>query len=329
MNIAHAQPNVLVTSVGRRVSLLRHIQHAVASTSGGKVIAVDLNPSLSAACQIADVAIPICPVTSPNYPNELLAICQQHSISLVIPTIDTELLVLAQLRDAWKTQYGITIVISEVDLVAQCRDKRQTANLFAQLGIDVPRELTRDCQEFPRFVKPVSGSRSIDTHEIKGPELLTDDLCNFERYIHQELIDTEKYTEFTVDALFNQRSELQCVVPRERLEVRDGEVSKGRTHKGRLLPYLVTHLRNLTGAYGCLTFQFFVAGEKTGEPLEVLGIELNPRFGGGYPLTQESGATFVDWIITEHFRGQSMSYFDNWADNLLMLRYDAEVFVSD
>jgi len=318
--------NVLITSAGRRVSLVRYFMAAVAQTSGGKVVAVDLNPPLSAACQIADIHEPICAVSDPSYPAQLLELCHRHDISLVIPTIDTELSLLAELRDQWGEQHGINIVISDVDLIRACRNKRETAAIFTSLKIETPQELDVDSTEFPRFVKPVGGSRSIDIHILDNASELTESLKNTDYYIHQELVDTKRFREFTVDAFYDARGTLRGIVPRERLEVRDGEVSKSRTLKGALLDYLAGALAKLEGAYGCITLQFFVDLADNNAP-EILGIEINPRFGGGYPLTQRSGATFVDWLVKEHFTGETADYFDGWIDGLVMLRYDAEVFI--
>ena len=320
--------NVLITSAGRRVSLVQYFLHAVSGVSGGKVIAVDMKPALSAACQIADESEAICSVTDPNYVDQLLEVCRRHDVSLVVPTIDTELLLLANLRTEWADKYNINIAISEPGFVAQCRDKRETSRLFASLGIQTPAELQISSATYPRFIKPLAGSRSIDIHVVNNASEMTDVLANTSHYLHQELVDTKRFKEFTVDAYYDTHGTLRSIVPRERIEVRDGEVSKSRTHKGALVALLSKALGNLAGAYGCITLQFFVALEDPAAP-EILGIEINPRFGGGYPLTQQAGATYVDWLVLEPFTGQTDGYFDGWTDNLLMLRYDAEVFLRD
>ena len=320
--------NVLITSAGRRVSLVQYFLHAVTSVSGGQVFAVDLNPALSAACHIADGFEAICSVNDPDYINQLLAVCQRHDISLVIPTIDTELLLLAGLRDDWAEKYNINIAISQPGLVEMCRDKRKTSQLFDSLGIRTPAELASESADYPRFIKPLNGSRSIDIHTLHDANEMTDTLADTSQYLHQELVDTNRFKEFTVDAYYDAQGTLRSIVPRERIEVRDGEVSKSRTHKGALVSKLAEALRTLPGAYGCITLQFFAALEAPGST-EILGIEINPRFGGGYPLTQQAGATYVDWLVLEHFTGQTAGYFDGWTDDLVMLRYDAEVFLRD
>lgn len=60
---------------------------------------------------------------------------------------------------------------------------------------------------------------------------------------------------------------------------------------------------------------------------DVVGIEINPRFGGGYPLSYAAGANYPEFLIREYFLGESISYSDNWTDGMLMLRYDDAIFV--
>lgn len=76
---------------------------------------------------------------------------------------------------------------------------------------------------------------------------------------------------------------------------------------------------------GCITLQLFY-NEVTGS---VCGIEINPRFGGGYPLSYSAGANFPKWIIQEYLLGQKIEFFNEWEDNLLMLRYDDEILIHD
>ena len=135
-----------------------------------------------------------------------------------------------------------------------------------------------------------------------------------------ELVSKD-YKEYTVDAYFDRSQVLKCLIPRERIEVRAGEVSKGITRKNYVYDYLKDKLKQLEGARGCVTVQVF------GDPIskDIKGLEINPRFGGGFPLGYSAGGTFPEWILNEYIQNIEIEFYDDWKDNLLMLRYDSMV----
>ncbi len=314
-------PNVLVSCAGRRVGLLRAFQEAVAQV-GGRVLATDLNPELSAACQLADEALAVPPLQDPAFLATVLDVAVRNDVGVVVPTLDTELALYASVADDW-AQRGITVCVPTPELVTICRDKRLTAKLFSDLGIS-PLEEVAD--SYPRFVKPISGSLSKDIHVVRSPEDMLPGLDDRSRYVHQELIDHEVYTEFTVDALFSRTGELVCAVPRRRIEVRGGEIAKGRTQKGPLLDVLRSKFAQVPGARGCLTIQLFCNLDDALRPL--VGIEVNGRFGGGYPMSDAAGAKYAQWIVDEAIGGQQLTYRDDWQGDLTFLRYDEQVAVA-
>ena len=61
--------------------------------------------------------------------------------------------------------------------------------------------------------------------------------------------------------------------------------------------------------------------------IAITGIEINPRFGGGYPLSYAAGADFPSMLIREYLMDSTLETFHDWEENLLMLRYDDEVLV--
>ncbi len=105
-------------------------------------------------------------------------------------------------------------------------------------------------------------------------------------------------------------------MPRLRLEIRGGEVSKGRTVCLPAFEAVHRRLSKIPGARGCLAAQFFL-NQTNGE---LAGIEINPRFGGGFPLSDSAGANYAAWAIREYLRGESIEWFDAWERNLTMLR---------
>ncbi|QZE12874.1 ATP-grasp domain-containing protein [Halosquirtibacter laminarini] len=317
--------NILISSAGRRVSLVRAFMNEMKAL-GGAVIATDMNPKFSSACQVADRSFEVPRVTSDKFVASLLKICKDNNVSIVIPTIDTELNILADNRERFKA-IGVDVIVSSVDIIRQCRDKRKTHQLFSHLGISFAKEFAHDVPEFPLFIKPIDGSCSKDLYFIEKPNDLTQSLIENEKLMFLEYIDPKRYKEFTLDLYFTKDSHLKCVVPRERIEVRSGEINKGVTRRNFLVDYVKERMSLVPGMIGCITLQLFY-NEKNND---VVGIEINPRFGGGYPLSYAAGANYPKWIIDEYLNGKSLSspYYDEWEDNLLMLRYDDEILVKD
>ena len=316
--------NVLITSAGKRVSLVEMFQKELSSIDpSGKVMTTDANPSLSAACQVSPHYFKVPKIDDKDYITTMLKICNDHDIKLLIPTIDTELLILAENRKIF-SEIGTAVVICDVDFVKKCRDKRLIHNFFSEHGVEVAREFDKNNYELPLFIKPSDGSRSEDIHLIKEKHQLNKRFINEKRFMFLEYLSPEYYDEYTCDLYYTKRGVLKCAVPRKRIEVRDGEVNKGLTQNNILVPYIKEKLSRVKGVRGCLTFQFFL--EKEGN--RIVGIEVNPRFGGGYPLSYLSGANYIKWILEEYILDKCIDdKFDSWEDNLLMLRYDKEILV--
>lgn len=317
--------NILITSAGQRVSLVKAFQIELKNrNSNSKVFTVDLNPILAPACHISDGYFSVPRVTDENYIPQLLEICLANSIKLVIPTIDTELLVLSQHKQAF-LEKGVMVVVSDSSFIEKCRDKRLTNDLFVECGIAIPKQYNKSKLEFPTFVKPYDGSLSKGIFLANSIEDIKDEHLANEKLMFMQYISPAEYDEFTVDCYFDRHSMLKCAVPRKRIFIRAGEISKGVTRKNNILSEFKKNLGSLKGAIGCLTIQVFC--HKKSE--EILAIEINPRFGGGYPLSYAAGANYPLWLIQEYIDNLEIDSFDDWKDNLLMLRYDDEVLVEN
>src|SRR5690606_2076284 len=317
--------NILITSAGQRVSLVRSFQTELKKYfENGQVFTTDLNPILAPACHVSDQSFTVPRVTSPEYIDQLLQLCLNNQIKLVVPTIDTELLVLSENIEYFKQQ-GIHLLVSEPGLVRECRDKRLINQFFENHGICIPQQYDLDNLRFPVFVKPYDGSLSKGIFTAYCAEDIKIEHYADPKLMFMEYIAPEDYDEFTVDCYYDKASELKCAVPRKRIFVRAGEVNKGVTKKNIIVTEFNQKLKRITGARGCLTIQVFL--HKTED--KILGIEINPRFGGGYPLSYLAGANYSQWVIREYLLNQKIEEFSAWSDNLLMLRYDAEVLVND
>lgn len=314
--------NILLLSAGRRVELAQAFKSEISARGmNARLIATEMKPEISAACQVVDQSVKAPRVTDPSFIDFLLDTCKAQQVGLVVPTIDTELLLLSQHREAFAAE-GVDLIISDESLVRDCRDKRLTAELFKRLGIHTPKIYGRSAIEFPCFAKPYDGSCSIGAAPVRTPEMLSDAMLADEKMIFMELIDSS-HQEYTVDAYYDRQGRLRCFVPRLRIETRAGEVSKGVTLRNHVYDYLKDKLGDLKGARGCITLQLFSNAE-TGR---FAALEINPRFGGGYPLSYSAGANYPGWLIDEYLLGKEVPFKDDWESDLMMLRYDAKVLV--
>lgn len=317
--------NILVTSAGQRVSLVQAFQKELKQFyTQGKVFTADLNPMLAPACHISDGYFSVPRVTDIDYIPTLLELCLKGNIKLVIPTIDTELLVLSQYKQVF-AEKGIILIVSDRDLVEKCRDKRLTNVLFESKGISIPEQYGKTNLVFPTFAKPCDGSLSKGIFIAYSMDDIKAEYLENEKLMFMQFVSPDEYDEFTVDCYFDRNSKLKCAVPRKRIFVRAGEINKGVTKKNNILNEFKQKLFSLEGAIGCLTIQVFC--HKTTE--EILAIEINPRFGGGYPLSYLAGANYPKWLIQEYIVNAEVTVFDDWKENLLMLRYDSELLVEN
>ena len=315
--------NILITSAGRRVSLVKAFQKELTVLiPNGKVMTTDFNIDLSAACHVSDKAFKLPLVSAPDYLEKLLSVCLTNDIKLIIPTIDTELFLLAKNVNLF-TKNGIKPIISSKEFISICRDKRTLHTFLDKKGINVAKEYSKYDYKLPLFIKPTNGSRSIDTFVINTHEDLTEYHFKNQDLMFLEYLDHETFDEYTCDMYYDKNHLLKCVVPRKRIETRDGEVSKGLTEKNCLVDYIKSKLGVLEGAVGCLTAQFF---KKKNEDV-IYCIEINARFGGGFPLTYHSGGNYPKWIIQEYLLDKTIDDYFDWETNLLMLRYDEEIMV--
>ena len=103
--------NILITSAGRRVSLVKEFQQTAAEFDKSmKVFASDMMPEMAAACFVADNAFVVPPLNNDGYIDTLLSICLANNIGIVMPTIDTELQLLAT-NNEYFASHGINIVV--------------------------------------------------------------------------------------------------------------------------------------------------------------------------------------------------------------------------
>jgi carbamoyl-phosphate synthase large subunit len=317
--------NILLSSAGRRVSLLKLLQQTLADMGlGGEVLAVDMSRT-APAFHAADRAFTVPRCTDEAFVPRMLEICADNAVDLIVPTIDPALSVYAAERERFADE-GVAIAISDAETIEIASNKRSTHRWLVENDFPTPRQAELDevledpdDWQFPVATKPADGSRSIGFGIVDSAA----ELAAFagDNNIVQSVAPGEEYT---VSIFVDRAGACRCAVPRKRLEVRSGEVSKGITVRNEAIEALAMQVGEaLPGAFGAMNVQIFF-DEAAGE-LNV--IEINPRFGGGFPLAWHAGAKYPQWIIEELLGHDSSARPDKWRDRLVMLRFDEAIYL--
>lgn len=313
---------ILFTSVGRRVELVQAFQNAARNLGIDlTVYGADITAS-APALFFCDRTVMVPRIKSPDYIPFLLDFCQAEQIDALIPTIDTDLLLLAQNAERFAT-IGTRTIISSPDQIALCRDKRLTASYFHAVNLDSPTptdDITRYSDGFPAFIKPKDGSSSIFAYKANDAQELAAFAAQVPDYIIQPFIAG---TEYTVDVFCDFDGAPIYITPRIRLAVRAGEMMKTQIVQDR---QIIAEIKQLLKEYkpcGAITVQL-IRQEHTGKDFY---IEINPRFGGGAPITMMAGADSAGALL-QLLQGKNLRYKEDAAeDGAVYSRFDQSVRV--
>ena len=310
--------NILFTCAGRRTYLLKYFKENMAE--GDKVVATDMQLS-APALQAADVKLQVPAVYDPEYVNITLKICKEQKIDALISLNDLELPILAENKAKFEA-LGVKVIVSDPQVIDIAFDKYKTAQWVESLGLvapktyvrlaDVKEALAKGEIEFPLFMKPRWGSGSIGLESIADMEELDIYYNLLMKKIKKTILATasvgdeyimiqEKLTgnEFGLDIMNDLTGKNVAVSVKQKLAMRAGETDKAVMvdlpevrEMGKKIGESLGHIGNLDvdimqradGAY-CV-------------------LELNPRFGGGYPFSYEAGVNFPKALI-QMIKGES------------------------
>lgn len=315
--------HILFTGVGRRVELIQAFRQAAINVNIKlKLYGADMVED-APALAFCDCTRKVCSMGNKEYISQLLEICKNDSINLLIPLIDTDLLVLSKNVHLFES-VNTKVLISDSDKIAVCRDKNCTADFFMSCGLKTPltvNDYGLYIGPYPCFIKPKDGSSSINAFKVNVQEELAIFADKIDNYIIQPFIDG---VEFTIDIFCDFMGNPIYITPRERLAVRSGEVLKTKIE---LDSKIINESLRLVKAYkpcGPLTVQL-IREDTTGEDYF---IEINPRYGGGAPLSMKAGARSAETVLML-LSGQKVKYKeDGICNGAVYSRYDQSVCVN-
>ena len=308
---------LLFTGVGRRIELIQAFRQAALSLGKElRIYGTDLSPT-APALAFCDRTFCVCKMTDSEYIGQLTTICRKEQIDLVIPTIDTDLLILSQNKAVFAPT---KVLVSAPDRIAICRDKMCTAEFFRACGCNAP-ETFDDHRHytggFPCFIKPRDGSSSINAFCVHDQEELAVYAKVIGNYIIQPFV---KGTEYTVDVFCDQDGQTVSVTPRVRLSVRSGEVLKTKITADRQIIEECERIIERFCPIGPLTIQLIRQDSDGTDQF----IEINPRFGGGSPLSMKAGARSAEAIL-KLLCGEQVDRYPPTDDGAVYSRFDQSI----
>lgn len=314
--------NILFTCAGRRNYLLDYFRDVMGDR--GKIVTADMDLT-APAMAVADKAIVVPGVYSKNYVDIIIEICKKEKINALFPLNDLELPVLATERNRFD-ELGTNLIVSNENVINTCNDKNETVSFCKENNINTPitfldyenalAALERGIIQLPLVVKPRWGSASIgiefpqDLEELElAYRIVKIKISNSilyeasKKHLDKAVIIQEKIigTEYGLDILNDLKGNTVQVYVKEKLAMRAGETDKAVLRYNSDLEDLGYRIGNALGHIGNLDCDIFV--NNNGYYL----LEMNPRFGGGYPFSHMAGAEYPA-AICEWIEGRPYSF---------------------
>lgn len=333
--------NILITCAGRRNYLINYFKEVLKNK--GRVIAIDMSLSASALAD-ADTVYQVPSIYNCEYINTLKNIIKKDHVKAMISLNDIELPILSNHKMELEA-LGTKVLISDETIIETCYDKWKSYLFFKHNGLYTPKTYL-DCNSalasvnngkitFPLIVKPRWGSASIGIYIAESEEELKL-TCQFLKLklrktsasnahttfdVDKSLIIQEKITgqEYGMDILNDFKGNHYASFVRKKLVMRSGETDRAISVINEEFSKQGRIIGNAMGHVGNMDCDFFVHNEK------VYFIEMNPRFGGGYPFSHHAGVNipgiYVAWLEGD----KGIDRFNQYKENVGFAKYDQMV----
>ena len=308
---------VLFTCAGQRVDIVTAFRRAGATT-----IAADVD-RLAPALYHADVRALVPRVDDFGYVEALRELVQLHDVRLVVPLTDLDHVVLARSRAELAPAVAL---VPDEDTSERCADKYLAHRFFEERGIGtpptwLPTELPADIR-FPVLVKARKGFGSRHIYRAANRTEL-------EFFLHYTSADSMVQAvchgvEFSIDVFCDLDARCVAAVPRTMIESKGGESIKGMTIKDEELIDFACRVAEELRIIGPANVQCF--REPNGE-LQVT--DVNPRFGGGFPLPTAAGSRYPELALALANGERLEPRLGDFREGVVMTRFFSQVILEE
>jgi carbamoyl-phosphate synthase large subunit len=281
---------ILFLGASKRVSLLERFTEAAARHSIDlKLYSCEFDEKY---CPISTLATVIAgpKFLSNEFAEWLHDAVKNHSINIVIPTMDSATVALSRFAElevetCWH-------LVSSRSLCESMYDKKLADDFFRQHGIPIPPNTPA---HYPKILKPRLGFGAKNIHIVDNAAQYKEQYRNDSEYVVQDFIS--ECEEATVDIYHSPQYGILGYAVRDRIEVSDGEVMVCRARLPRENErLLIEQVANIDGWQGCITLQYLTDAQGN-----LYVVEINPRFGGGVTCAMEAGLDMATYILLEYF----------------------------
>lgn len=316
--------NLLILSAGTRCQLINYCKKV--ENGFDRVVATDCS-MYAPAIYMADNYYIVPKMKKKEYIPTLFNICIRENIKVILPLQEDELEIIAQNREIFE-KIGIFVCVSPLGTVKICRDKylfyKKLKSVDVQCVETYDYETEREKIEnltLPLIMKERNGCGSIGNLVIKYLPML--ECCaknSEEKLIVQPYMEVQ---EFGVDVYVDFFSgEIISIFAKEKLRMRAGETEKSKSVKDEKLFELVKTIVEKLEFSGPIDIDILKCKD------QYYVLEINPRFGGGYPHAYECGVNFIKYIVLNAMGKKLMPEIGCYKEDEVMLKYTDAMVMS-
>lgn len=236
------------------------------------------------------------------YIEQLKHICVHHAIDILLSVMDEENILLAKHRSEFPVSY-----LPSVEVLELFRDKLRATLAVEQLGLPTPR-IVYDLYSENKIIfrdRISVGSKGIYVVDLNTEKFIEN---RFKSYSFiQEYMDGQEYT---VDIFADRDGTPKLIIPRWRIDIKDGISFVCQTVKQEAI---ISACQKIYKAYkipGVSNVQFIVHGN------EPYFIELNPRFAGTGIAGILSAFNYFDLYLRHFCLGEQVPSYGELMKNV-------------